>query len=528
MPVFLSEIPRLIESRRVRIDVALIQTSVPDAHGYVSLGVSVDIVRAAVDHADLIIAEINPRMPRTHGDSFLHVSRIAHLVPVDYELHERVPEPLDEVDLAIGRHVAMLVPDGATLQLGIGRIPDAVLAALGEHRDLGVHTEMFSDRVMQLAERGVINGKKKTVLPGKIVTSFVMGSRALYEWVRDNPAVEMRGSGFTNDPTVIARNDRMVAINSALAVDLTGQVSADTLMGQFFSGIGGQVDFIRGAARSRGGRPVIALRSTAKNGTVSRIQPAVEEGAGIVTSRGDVHYVATEHGVADLWGKSIRERALALIEIAHPDHRGALLAAAKQRRYVFADQVEPRARYPWEQATVERLAGGDSVLVRPVRLSDEPALQDMFYRLSDESTFRRFMAHKRTHPHEEMQSLCDLDYDQNMALVVCAGPDQEDIAAMARYDAEPASSLADIGIVVTDDWQKKGLGALLLRRMQEIARARGLSGFCASVLAENTPMMELLRRSGYDLEVTPRGDVLLVTARFSEGPDTPPRSVPAA
>jgi acyl-CoA hydrolase/GNAT superfamily N-acetyltransferase len=528
MPVFLSDIPRLIASRRVRIDVALIQVSPPDAHGYVSLGVSVDIVRAAVDAADLIIAEVNPRMPRTLGDSFLHVSRIAHLVPVDYELPESVPEPLDDVDRAIGEHVAMLVPDGATLQLGIGRIPDAVLAALDRHRDLGVHTEMFSDRVMHLAESGVITGRKKTLMPGKIVASFVMGSRALYEWVRDNPAVEMRGTAFTNDPTVIARNEKMVAINSALAVDLTGQVSADTLMGRFFSGIGGQVDFIRGAAQSRGGRPIIALRSTAKDGEVSRIEPVVAEGAGIVTSRGDVHYVVTEHGVADLWGKSIRERALALIEIAHPDHRGALLAAAKGRHYVFPDQIAPRARYPWEQARIERLRSGEAVLVRPVRLSDEPALQAMFYRLSDESTYRRFMAHKKTHPHTEMQSLCDLDYASNMAVVVCAGPEQEDIIAMARYDVEPTTGLADVGLVVLDEWQGKGVGALMLRRMGEIARARGLAGFSADLFADNKPMLRVFQKSGLKLTVTANGSVLSLAARFTDHVPTPPPSVPAA
>jgi acyl-CoA hydrolase/GNAT superfamily N-acetyltransferase len=514
MPVFLSEIPRLIESRRVRIDVALIQVSPPDLHGYVSLGVSVDIVRAAVDSADLIIAEVNPQMPRTLGDSFLHIDRIHHLVEVDYALPERTPEPLDDVDRAIGGHVATLVPDGATLQLGIGRIPDAVLAALGDHHDLGVHTEMFSDRVMHLADAGVINGRKKTLLPGKIVTSFVMGSRALYEWVRDNPAVEMRGSAYTNDPTVIARNDRMIAINSALAVDLTGQVSADTLLGRFFSGIGGQVDFIRGAARSRGGKPIIALRSTAKDGTVSRIHPVVEEGAGIVTSRGDVHYVVTEYGATDLWGKSIRERALALIEIAHPDHRAELLAAAKARSYVFPDQVAPRARYPWEEGRVERLRTGEDVLVRPVRLSDEPALQDMFYRLTDESTYRRFMAHKRTHTHEEMQSLCDLDYESNMALVVCAGPEHEDIIGMSRYDVEPSTGLADIGFVVLDEWQGKGVGSLLLRRMREIAKARGLAGFSADVLLENKPMLRLFQKSGPDVSFELHDRVYQITARF--------------
>lgn len=520
MPVFLSEIPRLITSRRVRIDVALIQVSPPDAHGYCSLGVSVDIVRAAVDSADLTIAEVNPRMPRTLGDSFVHVDRIAHLVPVDYELPERLPEPLADVDRAVGEHVATLVPDGATLQMGIGRIPDSVLAALERHNDLGVHTEMVSDRVMHLANAGVINGRRKTALPGKIVTSFIMGSRTLYEWVRDNPAVEMRPSSYTNDPAVIARNDRMIAINSALAVDLTGQVSADTLMGRFFSGIGGQVDFIRGAAKSRGGKPIIALPSTAKDGTVSRIRPAVEEGAGIVTSRGDVHYVVTEHGVADLWGKSIRERAMALIELAHPDHRAELLAAAKARRYVFLDQVAPRARCPWEQARVVRLASGESVLVRPVRLSDEPALQRLFYRLSDESAYLRFMGHKRVFGHEEMQKLCDLDYESNMALVVCAGDEHEDIVAMARYDVDPSRRLADIGLVVLDGWQEKGIGTTLLGRLTEIARARGLAGLSADVLLDNKPMLHLFQKSGMDVKLDLAGGTYVVTARFEPGAAT--------
>lgn len=335
MPVFLSEIPQLISSGRVRTDVALVQVTPPDRHGFVSLGVSVDIVRAAVDSADLILAEVNPNMPRTLGDSFLHVDRIASLVPVADPLPELGEQPLDETFREIGRNVASLIPDGATLQMGIGKIPDATLNFLMDRRDLGIHTEMLSDGVMRLAEAGVVNGRRKTLLTGKIVTSFIMGSRALYEWVHDNPAVEMRPSAFTNDPFQIARNDQMIAINSALAVDLSGQVAADTVRGKFFSGIGGQVDFIRGAARSRGGKPVIALPSTAKGGTVSRIQPAFEEGAGVVTSRGDIRYCVTEYGVADLWGKNIGQRAHALIGIAHPDFRGELLAAAKRRCFLF-------------------------------------------------------------------------------------------------------------------------------------------------------------------------------------------------
>ncbi len=335
MPVFLSEIPQVITSGRVAIDIAIVQVSPPDRHGFVSLGVAVDIVRAAVDTAGLILAEVNPRMPRTHGDSFIHVEKIAHLVPVDYPLPELPVEPIDDVCRQIGLHAAGLIGDGATLQMGIGRIPDAVLACLGSRRDLGIHTEMLSDGVMRLWQAGVITGKKKTLLPGKMVTSFLMGSEKLYEWVHDNPALEMRPSSFTNDPFQIARNDQMVAINSALAVDLTGQVAADSIGGRFFSGIGGQVDFIRGAARSRGGRPIIALPSSAKGGKVSRICAVLEEGAGVVTSRGDIRYVVTEYGVADLWGKNIRQRSMALIDIAHPDFRADLLAAAKARRFIF-------------------------------------------------------------------------------------------------------------------------------------------------------------------------------------------------
>lgn len=520
MPVFLHEIPRLITSRKVGIDVAMIQVSPPDAHGYVSLGVAVDVVRAAVDSAELILAEVNPRMPRTHGDSFLHVDHIDHLVPVDYELPERMPEPLDEVDRAIGRHIAALVPDGATLQTGIGKIPNAVLELLKDRNDLGVHTEMLSDGVMELVELGVINGRRKTMLPGKHVTSFLLGSRALYRWAHDNPSIEMRSSAFTNDPFTIARNDRMIAINAALAVDLTGQVAADTLMGRFFSGIGGQVDFIRGAARSEGGKPIIALRSTAKDGAISRIQPGLEEGAGVVTSRGDVHYVVTEYGVADLWGKNIRQRAMALIEIAHPDHRADLLAAAKQRRYVFLDQIAPRASYPWEEARTAKLPSGEQILVRPVRISDEEALQDMFYNLSDESTYRRFMSFKRSHPHEEMQELVNLDYEQSVGFVACAGDDQ--IVGMGRYDVDPRSHLGDVAFVVRDDWQSKGVGTALMQRMVEIARARGMGGFVADVLLENKAMMGLLQHSGLKLAIDLRGGVYHVTALFE---DEPPRSL---
>ncbi|MET0794574.1 MAG: GNAT family N-acetyltransferase [Polyangiaceae bacterium] len=499
MPVFLSELPRLIQSRRVPIDVALIQVSPPDSRGYVSLGVSVDIVRAACASASLVIAEVNPRMPRTHGDSFLSVDDIGLLVPVDHpvlELHAVEPST---VAVAIARHVAGLIPNGATLQTGIGQIPSAVLAALTRHQDLGVHTEMLSDAVIDLVERGVINGKRKTLLPGKIVTSFVMGSERLYDWVHDNPVLELRPSDFTNDPLVIARNDRMIAINSALAVDLTGQVAADTLGGQFFSGIGGQVDFIRGAARSAGGKPVIALPSTARDGQVSRIQATFEAGAGVVTSRGDVHYVVTEYGVADLWGKSVRERALALIDIAHPDHRSELLSQAKAKKYVFLDQREPRVFTRAISETVT-LPGGELVHIRPLRVTDERVLQDLFYRLSDDSTYQRFFAPKHCHPREEIAKFVDFCDTENAALVATRNQDVEELLAVARYDVEPGTHFAEVALVVRDEWQGHGLGTALLARLVGLGRQQGLSGFTAHVLAANGRMLSVFRRSGLTLK----------------------------
>ncbi len=513
IPVFLSEIPEVIRRRRVRIDVALVMVTPPDRHGFVSLGVSVDIVRAAIDAADLVIAQVSAHMPWTHGDSAVHLSRIHHLVEADTPILELAHEPPGEVARAIGRNVASLVPDGATLQTGIGQIPDALLHALEDRHDLGVHTEMLSDGVMNLARRGVVTGAKKTLLRGKMVTSFVMGTKALYDWAHEHPALEMRPSEFTNDPGTIARHDRMISINGALAVDLTGQVASDTVGGRFYSGIGGQVDFVRGASRSKGGKAIIALPSTARGGTVSRIQAAFEEGAGVVTSRGDVHFVVTEHGVADLWGKSVRERAKALIEIAHPDMRSEVLERAKQRRFVFPDQRMHRGHYPWQEVRRETLRGGHEVILRPVRMSDEVPLQRMLYRLSDESVYRRFFAWKRAHPREEMQAMVDLDYENAMAMVV-AEPDADEILAICRYDVDPATQLAEIAFTVRDDWQHRGIGTLLLRRMTEIARARGLAGFRADVLAENSAMLAVFHKSGLKWTSKLQGGVVELEGRF--------------
>jgi GNAT superfamily N-acetyltransferase len=364
---------------------------------------------------------------------------------------------------------------------------------------------------MKLAQAGVVTGARKSLLPGKIVTSFLMGSSELYRWAHENPALEMRGSDFTNSPATIARNDRMISINSALAVDLTGQVAADTLMGRFFSGIGGQVDFVRGASMSRGGKAIIALPSTAKDGRVSRIQAAFDEGAGVVTSRGDVRWVVTEYGAASLWGKTIRERAMALIEIAHPDHRAELLAAAKHRRFVFADQVTPRAAYPWSAVSREKLPGGEDLIVRPGKHSDEEAVQRMFYELSDQSSYQRFFVIKRHHTHDETQKMVDVDYDKTMSFVAHE-PDRDEILALARYDLDPATCLADVAFCVRDDWQGRGIGSLLMRKLGAHARAKGIMGLQADVLVANQAMLMVFHQSGWKLKTRQDGDVVHIEA----------------
>lgn len=519
MPVFLSEIPRLIRSGRVKVDAALIQISPPDAHGFASLGVSVDIVRAAVDSARIVLAEVNPHMPRTLGDSFIHVDQLDALIPVERALPEILPPSLDEVTMQIGRNVATLIPNGATLQMGIGKIPDAVLACLDNHRNLGVHTEMFSDGVIRLVEKGVINGKDKSMLPKKLVTSFAMGTKRLYRWLHDNPQVEMRPSEFTNDPFNIARHDRMIAINSALAVDLTGQVAADTLMGRFFSGIGGQVDFIRGAARSPGGRPIIALPSTAKNGEISKITPAFEEGAGVVTSRGDVHYVVTEYGVATLWGKSIQQRAMALIDVAHPDHRGELMSAAKARRYIIPSQGFSTRREAPPAPMQARLPGGDEVTIRTARISDEGQLRDFLYRVAGNSVYHPFLAPKTEGAinQADLQRLLDVDDPARMAMLVCpvTAIDQDEVMALGQSTVDPETGLADLHLLVNPSCQRKGVGQALFREVAAMTRRQHAVGFRLTVPVHHTPMLTLLSRSPWPLEQTEDGGRIHFVHRWS-------------
>lgn len=335
IPIFLSEVPLLFKNNIIQTDVALLQVSPPDEHGFCSYGVDVGTIKAAAERAKIIIAQVNHNMPRTLGDSFIHINKIHHIVEYDEDLQElpqidpdTTPQMLDVYD-RIGKYIADMVEDGSTLQMGIGAIPDSVMKYLTNKKDLGIHTEMFSDGIIELVERGIINGEKKTLHPGKIIAGFVLGTRKVYDFIDNNPVIEFHPQEYVNDPFVIAKNNKMVAINSAIEVDITGQICADSIGTKFYSGIGGQVDFIRGAARSEGGKPIIALPSTTKDEKISRIVPMLKQGAGVVTSRGDVHYVVTEYGVAHLFGKTIQERVNSLIKIAHPKFRDELMEYAK-------------------------------------------------------------------------------------------------------------------------------------------------------------------------------------------------------
>jgi len=330
IPIFLSEIHQLFRRNILPLDVAIVQVSPPDKHGYCSLGVSVDISLPAIQTAKKVIAEVNPQVPRTHGDGIIHMSHIDYAIEIDAPIHVHEIQPISEIESQIGKNVASLIEDGATLQMGIGNIPNAVLQNLGGHSRLGIHTEMFSDGLLPLIESGVVTGEDKIVKPGKIVTSFAVGSQKLYDFVDDNPIVHFKEAAYTNDTSIIRRNPKMTAINSAIEIDLTGQICADTIGRRQFSGVGGQMDFIRGASLSKGGKPIFAMPSVTSKG-ISKITPCLQEGAGVTTTRAHVHYVATEYGVVDLFGKNIKERANLLISIAHPDHRERLEKASHER-----------------------------------------------------------------------------------------------------------------------------------------------------------------------------------------------------
>jgi acyl-CoA hydrolase/RimJ/RimL family protein N-acetyltransferase len=510
-PIFLWDIPHQFETGRIPVDVALISVSPPDASGMCSLGVSVDIVKSAAANAKYVIAQVNSKMPRTFGDSFLHVSDIEAMVAFDEDIIEVEPPGPDDILRRIGQNVARLVDDGSTIECGIGRIPQTLVEFLKDKKDLGVHTEMFGDWIIDLIDCDAITCAKKTLNRGKVVASFCMGTRRLYDYIDNNPFFEFFPTEYVNDPYIISQHEKMVAINVGLEVDLTGQVCADSLGYKFYSGIGGQVDFIRGAAKSRGGKAIIAMPSTARDGKISRIVSHLAEGAGVVTTRGDVHYVVTEYGTAYLHGKSIRERALALIGIAHPEFRPGLIQAAKAQKYIYADQIEldtAKIKYPEELESYDTLLDGTEIFFRPVKPTDEASLSGMLYSLSPESIRTRYMTQTMTFPHKDVQRLTNIDYSQNLAIVgTVPGVSGDEIVGIAQYFLDPKTEAAEVAFLVQDEWQQNGMGTLLLAYLTKIARQRGVKSFYAKVLPTNKPMLSVFYNSGFKVNTEFDGEV---------------------
>ncbi|MBN1443740.1 MAG: GNAT family N-acetyltransferase [Planctomycetes bacterium] len=505
IPICLSDIPDEFDSGRCPLDVALIQVSPPDSNGLMSLGVSVDIVRTAAENARMVIAEVNEQTPRTCGNSLIHVNDVDHLVPADYPLPEyHIPKP-DETIRRIGQYVAQLVDDGCTLEIGIGTVSQSVLEFLKDKKDLGIHTEMFTDSLVDLIKAGVITCSKKSVDRGKVVVSFCMGTQRLYEFIHNNLFIEFHPTSYVNDPFLISRHHKMVGINMALQVDLTGQICSDSVGHEFYSGFGGQIDFIRGAARARGGKPIIALPSTAKGETISRIVPTLSQGAGVVVTRGDVHYVVTEYGIAYLHGKSVMERALSLINIAHPKFRNELLKEAKRLRFVREEQIElpwESMEYPESLQRTHVLKDGTQVLFRSIKTTDDRSLKDLFYSLSQESIYYRFFQPLKELTFSKRQPFVSIDYTRELALVgVVEDPGGDQIVAVGRYARDPKSRAAEVAFLVRDDWQNLGIGHYLFQTLAEIARSKRIDTFQASVLASNHAMLRVFQASGFDLKM---------------------------
>ena len=505
-PIFLSEVPALFRRRQVPVDVALVQVSPPDEHGYCSLGISVDITLAAVKNADLVIAQINPAMPRVHGDTFIHLSSIDHLVIYEEPLLEFKTQAADkQVVEKIGRYVAQIIEDGDTIQVGYGSVPDGILNTLHEKRHLGVHSELFSDGLVELMEKGVIDNSMKSRNRGKAIASFCMGTRKTYDFIHDNPAIMFREIDYTNNPLVIGAHDHMTAINSCLEIDLSGQASAESLDGTFYSGIGGQANFMRGSVLASYGKNILALQSTSRDGKHSRIVPVLKEGTGVTLTRGDVHYVVTEYGIAYLHGKNIRERAMALIAIAHPDFRPWLIEEAKKRTFIYQHQAfypGEKGEYPEYLETYRTTRHGLRILLRPVKISDESLIRDFYYSLSDKSRYRRFMSMRLQLSREELQNqFVVIDYTSEMAiLAVKQYLGQEVLAGMAQYCIEENKLSAELSLVVRDDFQSKGIGSELLSYIVTVAKNKGLHYFTADILPDNTAVFLLLEKLGLKYE----------------------------
>ncbi len=521
IPIYYSSLPRLFKEDPLwKFDIALVQVAPPDEHGFCSMGISVGMDKCAVECSGTVFAQINHEMPRTLGDSFLHSSRFDHSVVYDEPLPEIIFKERSAVAERIAKYIAPLIEDGSTIQTGVGRIPNWVMIYLEHKKDLGIHTVVLTDAHLHLINSGAVTGLKKTFNQGKIVASFCMGSRKLYDFVNNNPEVEIYPTEYIHNRNLIRQHHRMVTINSALEIDLSGQICAESMGHKVYSGVGGYVDFMQAASSAKGGKTIIVLPSTTSDGRKSRIVSHLTNGAGVVSPRSTVSYVATEFGVAYLHGKTIRERALALIGIAHPRFREQLMNEAKSIHYVYEDQIVPpiyEPLYPGQWETHQVFPPNESLYIRPVRPTDERTLQEFFYNLPFEDIYFRFLSAMKAFPHRNIQAMCNLDYEHEMSVIaVTGGIGSEKIAGIARYILDQKTNLAEIDVAVASEWQHKGIGTFLVHYISEIAKTKGISGLMAYVLAANRAMLAVFHCLGYAVHSKLEEGIYEVSLRFDE------------
>jgi len=516
-PINLSAVPGLFKSRMLPLHVALIQVCPPDDFGWMSLGVSVDVTLAAALSADLVIAQVNSRMPRVLGQGFIHVNDVDVIVEHDEELLTIEALPESEPTNIIGRHMANLVDNGSTIQISLGTSQQATLLALADKSDLGVHSQFLTNDMMHLVSRGVITNRKKGFNDGKLVASIAIGTTELYEFLNGNPSVEFHPSDYVNDPRIISRHNKMVTMNVAMAIDLTGQVAADAMPFNYYSGVSGILDFIRGAALAEGGKSILMLTSTTMGGKMSRIVPQFHD-TGVVVPRGDVQYVVTEYGAVNLFGKSYQERAMALIGIAHPQFRDELFFEAKKMGLLGAERTlweSIHGIYPIKlEETLE--IDGELVTIRPTKPIDERSLQEHFYSLDKQDVVSRFFRPKTSFLRTDVEGMSRTDYIRNLTIVAVVGEvGFERVVGVGEYYLEEAKNMAEVAFSISKDWQGRGLGRLLIKKLSEAARENGISGLFAYTSPENQRMMKLFMTLPYKVRTVIDGDVLL-SCKFTD------------
>ena len=508
-PIYTSEIPSLFVTGRKHINVALIQVSPPDPYGFCSLGINVDIAKPIAQSSYVTIAEINLQMPRTLGNSFIHMKEIDHFVFNDTPLLEFHFDEPDEIAERIGKNLVNLVENKSTIHIGFGDLPNIALKFLFDKKDLGMHSHYITDNIIPLIEEGVLTCRKKNFHPEKIITSFALGTKKLYDFVDNNPYIEFFPSEYVCNPRYIGRNKNMVSINSARQIDLTGQVNAATEGYRFYSGLGETIDFMRGAAFSKRGKPIIIMPSTSRDGKKSRIVPHLDEGAGVMLSRGDVYYVVTEWGVAYLHGKTIRERVLELICVAHPKFRNELLDDAKKLNYVYSDQLLPCddegniCIYPHEYETSFVSRDGEKFIIRPVKTTDEPLLKDLYYSLTERDRYLRFFEVKKEFTHSKTQAEVNIDYDTIFSIGTFIGEiGKEKMIGCATYYLNPKLNMAEYSFVVSEDYRGKGIGSFLYQHLIIIAKEKGIKGFYGNIHIQNKGTIRIIQGGGYT-KITP-------------------------